>query len=189
MRDINNMVRCEMEEEIETLREKLSKECAASIKLMEELAALKAGQGKPFAYESTNRVSGDKKLGYGKVTSAHDETLYSHIALCTQGTQAEAKLEVMSWGQGKPFIWISLSTLALSYHPVKNFIPLFTQATTIPPKMVISSYRQKPVSMDFVDGWNACRDLVLSVAPQPQEKDMTDDTGRPVKPHRSGGGQ
>ena len=43
------------------------------------------------------------------------------------------------------------------YYP----IPLYT-APTIPAKMVINSYRQKPVSQLFADGWNACRDEMLS---------------------------
>ncbi len=38
---------------------------------------------KPVAFISTNRVSNDRTLAYGKVGSIHDETLYSHIELFT----------------------------------------------------------------------------------------------------------
>jgi hypothetical protein len=37
--------------------------------------------GEPVAWISINRVSEDKTLGYGKVTSHYDETLYSHTPL------------------------------------------------------------------------------------------------------------
>lgn len=55
--------------------------------LAEELAAMDKEQGEPVAWISWNRVSGESKLNYHKVSSQHDATLWSHFPLYTTPQQ------------------------------------------------------------------------------------------------------
>jgi len=54
-------------------------------RLKEQLA--KQEQGEPVAWISWNRVSGESKLNYHKVSSQHDATLWSHFPLYTTQQQ------------------------------------------------------------------------------------------------------
>lgn len=129
-----------------------------------------------------------------KELEQQNEMLVNRMAhiICVNGALRadSAELATLKQGQGEPVAWMTFDGegghdlrlyecnetyrddfIARNGEKYKEWVtPLYTSAPNILPKMVILSYRQKPVSPAFAEGWNAYRGHILSAAPKPREQ-------------------
>jgi hypothetical protein len=90
--------------------------------------------GKPVAWISWNRVSGESKLNYHKVESKHDATLWSHFPLYTAPQPKQEQGEPVLWAAKESmFMWGNSDESGHPYHIVckgkkvkSHQIPLYT---------------------------------------------------------------